>query len=78
MNRRNFMTTSMLGAVGTLTGNAQQVSPAPAGHYVPEPAIPERPNVIWIFGDQFRAQALPFNGDPNSRTPNLERAESMA
>jgi arylsulfatase A-like enzyme len=75
MNRRNFMTTTMLGAVGTLTGNAQQVSPAPAGHYVPEPAIPERPNVIWIFGDQFRAQALPFNGDPNSRTPNLERAE---
>jgi len=35
----------------------------------------KRPNVIWILGDQLRAQALPFNGDPNARTPNLERAE---
>ena len=36
--------------------------------------MPQRPNVIWIFGDQFRAQALEANGDPNSRTPNLGRA----
>ncbi|MBL8294064.1 MAG: sulfatase, partial [Bryobacterales bacterium] len=31
-------------------------------------------NVIWILGDQFRAQALQSNGDPNARTPNLDRA----
>ncbi len=37
--------------------------------------MPSRPNVIWVFGDQLRAQALSFNGDPNARTPNLERAE---
>lgn len=30
-------------------------------------------NVIWIFGDQHRAQALGCNGDPNLRTPNMDR-----
>lgn len=75
MNRRNFIASGTLGAIGALTGNAQQNSPPPAGQFTPEGPIPERPNIIWIFGDQFRAQALPFNGDPNARTPNLERAE---
>jgi arylsulfatase A-like enzyme len=31
-----------------------------------------RPNVIWIFGDQHRAQALSCNGDPNVKTPNMD------
>jgi arylsulfatase A-like enzyme len=35
-------------------------------------APPERPNVIWIFGDQHRAQALGCAGDPNVNTPNLD------
>jgi arylsulfatase A-like enzyme len=39
-----------------------------------QPAPAARPNVIWVFGDQLRAQALGFNGDPNARTPNLDRA----
>ena len=30
-------------------------------------------NVIWIFGDQHRGQALGCNGDPNARTPNIDR-----
>ena len=30
-------------------------------------------NVIWIFGDQHRAQALGCAGDPNARTPNIDR-----
>ena len=30
-------------------------------------------NVIWIFGDQHRAQALGCNGDPNVTTPNIDR-----
>ena len=34
---------------------------------------PERkPNVIWIFGDQHRAQALGYRNDPNVRTPNID------
>lgn len=32
-----------------------------------------RPNVIWIFADQLRAQALGYRGDPNCCTPNLDR-----
>lgn len=36
----------------------------------------KRPNVIWIFGDQHRAQALGANGDPNVYTPNLDRLAS--
>lgn len=30
------------------------------------------PNMIWIFADQLRAQALGCNGDPNVFTPNLD------
>jgi arylsulfatase A-like enzyme len=39
----------------------------------------KRPNVIWIFGDQHRGQALGFAGDPNVYTPNLDwfAAEGM-
>lgn len=33
----------------------------------------KRPNVIWIFGDQHRAQTLGFNGDPNVHTPHIDR-----
>jgi arylsulfatase A-like enzyme len=29
-------------------------------------------NIIWIFGDQHRAQALGCNGDPNVSTPNID------
>ncbi len=29
-------------------------------------------NIIWIFGDQHRAQALSCNGDPNVNTPNID------
>jgi arylsulfatase A-like enzyme len=29
-------------------------------------------NIIWIFGDQHRAQALSCNGDPNVSTPNID------
>jgi arylsulfatase A-like enzyme len=32
-----------------------------------------RPNVIWIMVDQMRAQAMSIAGDPNLRTPHLDR-----
>lgn len=31
-----------------------------------------RTNVIWIFGDQHRGQALGYRGDPNVATPRLD------
>ncbi|HHZ92580.1 TPA: hypothetical protein EYN65_19175, partial [Candidatus Poribacteria bacterium] len=34
---------------------------------------PQRnPNIIWIFGDQHRAQALSYRGNPNVYTPNID------
>jgi len=32
-----------------------------------------RPNLIFVFGDQWRAQATGYAGDPNARTPDLDR-----
>ncbi|GIN71574.1 sulfatase [Bacillus sp. J14TS2] len=32
----------------------------------------KRKNVIWIFGDQHRAQALSIHNDPNVNTPNID------
>ena len=33
-----------------------------------------RPNIVYIFGDQWRAQATGYAGDPNlqGKTPNLD------
>lgn len=32
----------------------------------------ERPNVIFVFGDQWRQQATGYAGNPNVKTPNLD------
>ena len=39
----------------------------------------KKPNVILVFGDQWRAQALGYAGDPNVQTPHLDglAAESL-
>ncbi len=58
-----------------LRGLGTQYAGQPAGHEAPQPSSPAHPNVIWVFGDQLRAQALGCNGDPNARTPNLDAAE---
>ena len=74
MDRRTFLQGASLVPTGALDAMAQQYEGQPAGHLVDGPAHNPRPNVIWILGDQFRAQALASNGDPNARTPNLDRA----
>jgi len=33
----------------------------------------KRPNIIWYFSDQHRAQATSLAGDPNVNTPNIDR-----
>lgn len=32
----------------------------------------KKKNVIWLFGDQHRSQALSYHGNPNVRTPNVD------
>jgi arylsulfatase A-like enzyme len=73
MNRRSFLHAAAAGSPASLAA-FQQASPAPSGRWAPGPAAAARPNVIWVFGDQLRAQALSGAGDPNARTPNLDRA----
>lgn len=36
-----------------------------------------KPNVIWVFGDQHRGQAIGYNGDPNVSTPNIDNLARM-
>ena len=35
--------------------------------------VPEKPNVVYILTDQWRAKATGYNGDPNVVTPNIDR-----
>ena len=58
IDRRSFLTG--LGMAGALP----EGPPAPLGN--------GKPNVIWVFGDQHRGQALSCAGDPNANTPNLD------
>lgn len=36
-------------------------------------SISQKPNVIFVFADQWRAQATGFAGDPNARTPAIDK-----
>jgi arylsulfatase A-like enzyme len=38
--------------------------------------MPTQPNILWIVTTQWRAQAFGFAGDPNARTPHLDRLAS--
>jgi arylsulfatase A-like enzyme len=49
-------------AASALTGNQVLAETKP----------PYCPNVIWLIADQWRAQAIGANGDPNVRTPNVD------
>ena len=63
MERRDFLKSTLVApaAAQTQTGRRPDV-----------PDAVEKPNVIWIFGDQHRAQALSCAGDPNVNTPNID------
>lgn len=38
---------------------------------------PRKPNVVFLLADQWRAQAMGCAGDPNARTPHLDRLASQ-
>jgi arylsulfatase A-like enzyme len=50
--------------------------PAAAGSPA-EPAT-KSPNVVFVFADQWRADATGYAGDPNVKTPNLDRLADQA
>jgi len=37
---------------------------------------PARPNIVFVFGDQWRGQATGYAGDPNVQTPHLDHLAS--
>ena len=51
-----------------LTCGAIHAAPSPSGR---------PPNILFIIADQWRAQAFGFAGDPNVKTPNLDRFEKQ-
>src|ERR1039458_7364505 len=61
--RRRFLATASLQALA---------APALLGR------PPGRPNVLFILADEWRAQATGYNGDPNVRTPALDRLASQS
>jgi arylsulfatase A-like enzyme len=69
MRRRIFL--ACLACV--LTGSAVA---APGTAPAAETAAP--PNILFVFADQWRADALGYAGDPNVKTPNLDRLAGQA
>ena len=63
MDRRRFLqAVAVSGAMGALDSEAGAAE---------DPA--RKPNVVFVFADQWRAQATGYAGDPNVRTPHLDK-----
>ncbi len=62
MERRTF-----LGALLAATGQLACSAAEPAGGKAAQP------NIVYVFADQWRAQAAGYAGDVNARTPNIDR-----
>jgi arylsulfatase A-like enzyme len=77
MKRREFLKIAGLGAASVFFGatfGGCEHSQRGAGT---EPA--RKPNLVFVFADQLRAQATGYAGDPNALTPHLDKlaAESI-
>ncbi len=66
MDRRTFL--KAMGVAFTAAKAADVLSAGPDA----APAR-KRPNVVFVFGDQWRAQATGYAGDPNAITPHLDK-----
>jgi arylsulfatase A-like enzyme len=65
MERRKFI------QAGTLAGFSLTLTDAAGEPGKKKGDDLQKKNMLWIFGDQHRAQALGYMGDPNARTPFL-------
>jgi arylsulfatase A-like enzyme len=65
-NRREFLRSAALSSSLLVMGSGVQGFQQGAGR---------KPNIVFIFADQWRAQATGYSGDPNlkGKTPNLDR-----
>ncbi len=63
IKRRNFIKDSAVVAI------AMTLSPMSFG----QSTVKKRPNIVFILTDQWRASAIGYTGDPNVKTPHLDR-----
>jgi len=72
LNRRDFIKTA-----GLTAGVLAMPAAVRAVRNAAKPA--DKPNVVFVLADQWRAQATGYAGDPNALTPNLDKlaAESV-
>jgi arylsulfatase A-like enzyme len=72
IKRREFLRSAGLGAASFLFGiNSSGCSNA---QFSGSPSA-RRPNLVFVFADQWRAKATGYAGDPNAKTPWLDRLE---
>ena len=65
LNRREFLIAAGAGLGAAWVASAPGCARAGAD--------PRKPNLVFVLADQWRAQAAGYAGDPNARTPNLDR-----
>ncbi|HEY3413134.1 MAG TPA: sulfatase-like hydrolase/transferase [Armatimonadota bacterium] len=75
MSRRDFLKTTGVLTAGMMLDTELAQAQGNAG-----PADPKRPNILWICTDQQRADTIASLGNPNIRTPHIDRlvAEGVA
>ena len=75
MHRRHFLQIAGFGIISSICGCKHSVRSN--SRY--NPVNSQKPNLIFIFADQLRAQSLGYAADPNAITPNIDKlaAESI-
>lgn len=77
VDRRTFLGSTAAGAAwslgqGVLPVSARAQATAEAATSASEVPVP-KPNLVFVFADQWRADALGYTGNPDVQTPNLDK-----
>ncbi len=70
IKRREFLQGAGLGAASVFLGSGLAGC---AGAQFLGAKFARKPNLVFIFADQWRAQATGYSGDPNAQTPYLDK-----
>ncbi len=70
IERREFLQSAGLGAASVFLGSGLAGC---AGAQFLGAKSTRKPNIVFIFADQWRAQATGYSGDPNAQTPYLDK-----